>query len=342
MASSTEELWFSDFDFGGPPWEKGELYRRQSPSESAAAFKTPCLVITGEKDFRVPYAQSIAFFTDLQRRGVPSRLIVFEKAGHWPSSYEMSLYYAAHLDWFHRYLGGDPSPFDPEAMAMSAGIPVLSPKPRTTTYALGLLSRGKAWTPEVTPETEKLQAAHLANIGRLADTGKLVGAGPMGDGGVLRGLFVFKTDTLEEARSLADTDPAVKAGRLVLEIHPWRTAEGIGAGYDTKKSKDGVPDQMQEHPFVFLRRKAGAPSDPATLRAIEDEQQAWTDRLLSFGKLDVAGPFTDGGEIRAAVVFAADVTPEEARRLLEDAPAVRRGLLEAEAHTWWVAKGVLP
>ena len=44
---------------------------------------------------------------------MPSRLIVFEKAGHWPSAFEMALYYAAHLDWFHRYLGGAPSPWKP-------------------------------------------------------------------------------------------------------------------------------------------------------------------------------------------------------------------------------------
>jgi len=117
MASSTEELWFTEFDFLGAPWQQADLYRRQSPSESVPGFKTPCLVITGEKDFRVPYTQSLEFFTDLQRRGVPSRLLVFEKAGHWPSAYEMSLYYAAHLDWFHRYLGGGASPWDPRELA---------------------------------------------------------------------------------------------------------------------------------------------------------------------------------------------------------------------------------
>ena len=59
----------------------------------------------------------LAFFTDLQERKVPSRLIVFEIAGHWPAWHEMALYYAAHLDWFHRYLGGGPSPWDPIEMA---------------------------------------------------------------------------------------------------------------------------------------------------------------------------------------------------------------------------------
>jgi len=114
MHSTTEELWFPQFDVGGTPWDNPEGYRRFSPSEGVNGFVTPCLVITGEKDFRVPYTQSLAFFTDLQLRGVPSRLVVFPEAGHWPSWYEMIFYYLVHLDWFHRYLGGDPPPWPVE------------------------------------------------------------------------------------------------------------------------------------------------------------------------------------------------------------------------------------
>jgi len=114
MYSSTEEMWFPHWDLKGAPWENAALYKSQSPSEFVTAFRTPCLVITGERDYRVPYTQSLEFFGDLQARGVPSRLVVFENAGHWPSAFEMGLYYAAHLDWFHRYLGGPPSPWKPE------------------------------------------------------------------------------------------------------------------------------------------------------------------------------------------------------------------------------------
>jgi dipeptidyl aminopeptidase/acylaminoacyl peptidase len=116
MFSSTEELWFPIWDLGGAPWENRKHYAEASPSESVAAFKTPCLVITGQRDYRVPYAQSLMFFTDLQKRGVPSRLLVFDKAGHWPAWYEMALYYSAHLDWFRRYLGGSEPPWDPAAL----------------------------------------------------------------------------------------------------------------------------------------------------------------------------------------------------------------------------------
>lgn len=114
MHSATEELWFPQYDLGGTPWENPEGYQRFSPSNAVKGFATPCLVITGEKDFRVPYTQSLAFFTDLQLRGVPSRLVVFPDAGHWPSWYEMVFYYLVHLDWFHRYLGGEKPPWDVE------------------------------------------------------------------------------------------------------------------------------------------------------------------------------------------------------------------------------------
>jgi dipeptidyl aminopeptidase/acylaminoacyl peptidase len=121
MFSATEEQWFPLWELGGTPWENAEHYRKASPSERVASFGTPCLVITGAKDYRVPYTQSLAFFTDLQKRGVPSRLVVFDNAGHWPAWYEMALYYASHLDWFHRYLGGAAPPLDPVALVRGEG-----------------------------------------------------------------------------------------------------------------------------------------------------------------------------------------------------------------------------
>jgi len=113
MYGSTEELWFVEKDLCGQPWSS-EDYRKWSPSEYAKNFKTPTLVITGEMDYRVPYTQSLEFFTALQKMKVPSRLVVFPNAGHWPSWYEMAFYYNVHLDWFHRWLGGGEAPWDPQ------------------------------------------------------------------------------------------------------------------------------------------------------------------------------------------------------------------------------------
>ena len=75
--------------------------------------------------------------------------------------------------------------------------------------------------------TAKLQQAHLDNINRLAAEGKIAIAGPFGDDGELRGVFISDVETIEEAEELVKTDPAVKAGRLSYEIHPWWTEKGV-------------------------------------------------------------------------------------------------------------------
>jgi uncharacterized protein YciI len=96
-----------------------------------------------------------------------------------------------------------------------------------TTYYLGLIRRGEAWSPEETPESEATQAAHLTHIRGMFEAGTLVVAGPFTDGGDLRGVFLFRTETLEEAEALAAGDPAVKAGRLIVDIHSWMVPAGI-------------------------------------------------------------------------------------------------------------------
>jgi uncharacterized protein YciI len=78
-----------------------------------------------------------------------------------------------------------------------------------------------------TPEVKELQKGHLANIGRLAETKKLIVAGPFGDDGNLRGIFVFRVASLEEAQELCATDPMIKIGRLTVELLPWQVPEGI-------------------------------------------------------------------------------------------------------------------
>lgn len=70
-------------------------------------------------------------------------------------------------------------------------------------------------------EAEKIQAAHLANIEKMAESGKLVLAGPFLDEFEIKGIYLFNVASLEEARALTETDPAVQAGRLVMELHPW-------------------------------------------------------------------------------------------------------------------------
>ncbi len=116
MWGATEELWFINWDLKGRPWNS-ELYKKYSPSTYVDNFKTPALILTGERDYRVPYTQSIQFFTTLQSLGIDSRLIIFKNDGHWPDFVKsMPLYYNAHLEWFHKYLGGAAAPYDSHKM----------------------------------------------------------------------------------------------------------------------------------------------------------------------------------------------------------------------------------
>ncbi len=116
MWGTTEELWFPNFEMDGQPWNS-DLYQKWSPSNYVRNFATPTLIITGERDYRVSYTQSLQYFSTLQTLGIPSRLIVFKNDGHWPSTLRsMPLYYNAHLEWFHKYLGGAPAPWKSEDM----------------------------------------------------------------------------------------------------------------------------------------------------------------------------------------------------------------------------------
>jgi len=105
---ATEELWFEEREMQGPPWASVENYKKWSPSTYAAGlgkYKTPTLVVAGERDYRVPYTQSLEFFSALQRQGVPSKLLIFPDEGHWVLKPQNSqLWYKTFLDWLSTYV----------------------------------------------------------------------------------------------------------------------------------------------------------------------------------------------------------------------------------------------
>jgi len=95
-----------------------------------------------------------------------------------------------------------------------------------TQYVMAFLKRGPNRPTDSITRVE-LQKAHMANINRMAAEGKLIIAGPFMDDGDLRGIYIFNVQTVEEAKELTKTDPAVKYGSLVMELHPWYGSAGL-------------------------------------------------------------------------------------------------------------------
>ena len=106
MAYETEELWFDVWEHGGKTYyEDPSAYEKWNPVNYVANWKTPMLVITSERDFRIPYTQGIASFTALQMRGIPSELLVFPDENHWVLKPKNSLqWHSTVFDWLARYL----------------------------------------------------------------------------------------------------------------------------------------------------------------------------------------------------------------------------------------------
>jgi dipeptidyl aminopeptidase/acylaminoacyl peptidase len=100
----TEELWFNNWEFKGTPYDNRELYRKWSPHEYARNFKTPTLVIHGQKDYRLDVSQGFDLFTTLQMEGVPSKMLYFPDEGHWVLKPQNSqLWYKTVNDWVDQW-----------------------------------------------------------------------------------------------------------------------------------------------------------------------------------------------------------------------------------------------
>jgi dipeptidyl aminopeptidase/acylaminoacyl peptidase len=104
---TTEELWFPEWEFKGPPWKSRELYRKFSPHLFADKFKTPTLVVHGQLDYRLDVSEGFQLFTTLQRLGIPSQMLYFPDEGHWVLKPQNSrLWYKTVNDWVDRWCKG--------------------------------------------------------------------------------------------------------------------------------------------------------------------------------------------------------------------------------------------
>lgn len=104
MYYTTEELWFTEWENGGPHYANPDAYEKNNPVHQIGNWKTPMLVTHGLKDYRVPYSQGLATFTALQRRGVPSELLVYPDENHWLLKPQNSKqWHNAVFDWMKRW-----------------------------------------------------------------------------------------------------------------------------------------------------------------------------------------------------------------------------------------------
>ena len=217
-----------------------------------------------------------------------------------------------------------------------------APPPNMAAYYVGLLKRGAERSKGDTAADTALQAEHIASFERRWREGTVVGAGPVMGDGDLRGIVIIIAGDLDRARAVAADDPAVVAGRLGVEVHPWWGPKNIGAGYAAAKRADpAARPAMRTYQLAFLRRgpKWTAEQSPA-VTAVQEGHMAHIREMGASGKLVAAGPFLDSGGLAGIFVFNA--TAEEARALADRDPAVQAGRLVLEFHEWMVAEGVLP
>jgi uncharacterized protein len=209
-------------------------------------------------------------------------------------------------------------------------------KKRPTQYFFVLLKR-PAHAPSMSKEAGgRVQEEHMANIRKLAAEHKLAFAGPFMDDTVLRGIFVLRAKSAVEAQELANRDPAVKAGRLAAEVHgPWFIDPSA-----IHEPNPGEPG-MQQYTLVLMNR--GKKWDPRTpgFTELVNQYPVFLKRMLSQGKVAVAGPFPFAvpGELRGVAIFR--VSAEQTAKLTEDDPTVKAGVLKPEIHRWMTATGVL-
>ena len=101
-------------------------------------------------------------------------------------------------------------------------------------YVIAFLRKGP-YRDQDSMKTAQIMRKHLDNITRMADEGRLAIAGPFLDDGEIRGIYIFNVSTIEEAKALTETDPAIKEGRLVMELHQWYGSAALMTVNDVHK-----------------------------------------------------------------------------------------------------------
>lgn len=200
-----------------------------------------------------------------------------------------------------------------------------------------VLLKRPANAPQLSKEAgQKLQEEHMANIRKLHAEHKLLVAGPFMDDTSLRGIFVMQAESLAQAQEWANSDPAVKAGRLMAQVRgPWLIAPSA------IHEAPATTQAMEQYTLVLMNSGEKWNPDAPGFADVMKQHHAFVKEMTERGNMAIAGPFpfSDPGELRGVAIFR--VGAEQTAKLMQDDPTVKAGLLRAEAHPWITAKGVL-
>lgn len=203
-------------------------------------------------------------------------------------------------------------------------------------FQMAILKMGPKWETTKAEDRNAILKQHLENVVSMLNSGQAVITGPFGDDTGLAGIFILRSTVPEEAKTWVDSDPAVKAGLFVAEMHPWWSEDIF--------KKTPMPMKMSTVYLGFLKRgpnrKEGDSNDPA-VQQLQKDHLANINRLAEMKKLVAAGPFGDDGELRGLFVFRVG-SMKEAEDLAKTDPMIKIDRLRLELHPWNIPEGVIP
>jgi len=210
------------------------------------------------------------------------------------------------------------------------------PKSKLVQFQMAIMKKGPKWDATKESERNAILQQHLTNVVALLDSGKAIIAGPFTDDTEIAGIFILRAASTAEAKTWVDADPAVKAGLMFAEMHPWFSEDIF--------KKANAPLKMSTVYIVFLKRGANRKAGDGNTPEIQELQKAHIaniNRLAEMKKLIAAGPFGDDGMLRGLFLFRV-ASLQEAQELCATDPMIKVHRLEVELHPWRVPDGVLP
>jgi uncharacterized protein YciI len=219
-----------------------------------------------------------------------------------------------------------------------AGFAASHAESHVTKYFLVLLKRPPNAPQLSHDDGDKLQQEHMANIRKLYADHKLVIAGPFADETFLRGIFVLAANSQKKAEEWANSDPAIKSGRLSAEIYgPWLV--------DPNQIHHPLADAqgMEQYTFILLNR--GEKWDAASSNSdVMKQHAAFIQNMIAQGNIAIAGALAsnasnDQSDPREVIIFR--IADDQAADMIQDDPAVKAGVYKVEIHPWITGAGVL-